>query len=328
MDTSLKDIKIYEGDINLSCKNNSHTIMFDFIWESSRKKKGHILEVGCASGYFGKILKDRGYKVWGVEISPQQASIAADRLDYVFEGSIEEFIESDHVDGIFFDYIVFGDVLEHLKNPSDVLRLCRKFLTPKGAVVASIPNVAHLSVRLMLLEGRWEYKPFGIMDDSHLRFFTRKSIVDMFSKTNYFIVNMDEVRMPVESAGIDVNASLMHATNQLIRDDDQDVFQYVVISQKTSEGFLIEKNNRFLPGKGYKILCLLPIEDWSVGHIRVINPLKRWQQIYGGVIKIKNLRNHTEDDLSWTEVVLLQRESNLITLKLILKLQARETGYI
>jgi len=321
VDTCLNDIKIYEGAINLSTKNNSHTIMFDFIWESSHKKKGFILEVGCASGYFGKIFKDRGYKVWGVEISPQQASVATGRLDNVFTGSIEEFIESDHADGIFFDYILFGDVLEHLRAPLSVLRSCSEILSPGGAVLASIPNVAHLSVRLMLLEGRWEYAPFGILDDTHLKFFTRRSIVELFSKAGYSIESMYAVRVPVEEAGIEVSQDLLEKAKDLIVDNDQDVYQYVLMARKRYETFAIENNRQFLSTSASHILCLLPIENWSVGDIRLRNPLERWRQIFGGVVRIKNIHAHTAEDLSWADYVILQREANVFTIRLIDKLQ-------
>ena len=162
--------KTYSGKIDLSVKNNSHTMIHDIIVESVRGGDVRILEVGCAGGYFGEALKKRGFEVWGVELSHQQAAEAARRIDHVYEGSIEAFLESDAAKGAFFDFIIFGDVLEHLSNPVEVLRACADILAPGGMLLASIPNVAHLAVRLMLLEGRWEYASYGIMDDTHVRF--------------------------------------------------------------------------------------------------------------------------------------------------------------
>jgi len=318
----MQNEKIYEAAVDLSNKNNSHTIMVQFILESNRKSKARVLEVGCATGFFGAFLKEQGFEVWGVETSVLQAKRAGRRLDYVYIGCIEDFLRSDECGNAgYFDYIVFGDVLEHLANPTEVLKSCAGILAPDGAILASIPNVAHLAVRLMLLEGRWEYAPFGILDDTHLRFFTRRSIVELFSTAGYCIENMYAVRLSVEDAGIEVNRELLEGMKHLIVDDEQDVFQFVVMATKRLERDAVDDNARFIATKPLRILCLLPIEDWSLGNIRIRNPLRAWQSIYAGEVRTKSIVQHTMEDIAWADVVVLQRESNIFTLKLIRKIQ-------
>jgi 2-polyprenyl-3-methyl-5-hydroxy-6-metoxy-1,4-benzoquinol methylase len=84
-----------------------------------------------------------------------------------------------------FDVVVFADVLEHLPNPASVLHLTRKVLNPGGLVIASIPNIAHWSIRWELLRGRFDYQPYGIMDATHLRWFTEKTVRSLFESCGY-----------------------------------------------------------------------------------------------------------------------------------------------
>ncbi|MBW1789379.1 MAG: methyltransferase domain-containing protein [Deltaproteobacteria bacterium] len=252
--------------------------------ESAKGGNARILEVGCAGGYFGEVLKKRGFEVWGVEISHHQAAEATQRIDYVYEGSIEAFLESDPAKEASFDFVLFGDVLEHLGNPVEVLRACADILAPEGVVLASIPNVAHMAVRLMLLEGRWDYASYGIMDDTHVRFFTRTSIVEHFSAAGYTVSLMDSVKLPIDAVGIDVDRTLLAAV---------------------------------LPGGGLKILCLLPFADWSVGNIRLRNPLQKWERAYGGKVRIRSIFEYAPEDLVWADVVILQREGSAFVVGLI-----------
>ena len=257
----MNDKKRYHGKIDLTARNASHTQMYEFVVDAARPPHARVLEVGCATGFFGEVLKERGYEVWGVEISSEQAAEAERRLDRVYRGDIESFLRSDEARRVRFDVILFGDVLEHLDRPLDTLASCAAILAPEGAIVASVPNVAHLAVRLMLLEGRWEYAPFGILDDTHLRFFTRRSVIDLFTRAGYVVHGMDAVRLPVELTGIQVAPALREAVRPFVTDDDQDVFQHVVMAKKPADGESPEFNSRFVNTRTRNILCLLPFAD-------------------------------------------------------------------
>ncbi len=156
-----------------------------------------VMDFGCATGYFAQILRRRGCTVTGLEINRDMAQAAARFCDKVYVADldfadIKTLLPQNH-----FDVAVFGDVLEHLRNPWQMLKDVKSILKPEGVVVACIPNVAHGAVRLALLQGRFDYSPIGILDDTHLRFFTRRSVGELFAKAGYEIEQWDRVQVPV-----------------------------------------------------------------------------------------------------------------------------------
>jgi 2-polyprenyl-3-methyl-5-hydroxy-6-metoxy-1,4-benzoquinol methylase len=145
-----------------------------------------LLDVGCGAGAFGASLKQtRQIEVWGVELVSSVAAMATAKLDRVITGLFEPEIQLPSGG---FDCIVFNDVLEHMIAPELALRYAKTLLTPGGAVLASIPNVRHLPVLWQLgLKGRWEYGDCGLLDKTHLRFFTKSSILQMFKDEGYAV---------------------------------------------------------------------------------------------------------------------------------------------
>ena len=135
-----------------------------------------ILDCGCGYGMLGTALKARApCRVIGVERDPLAAAGARKHLDAVFEQDVEQPIDERD-----FDCIIYADVLEHLVDPWRLVRNHVSLLVPGGQVLMSIPNVRHFSVAYMLYaKGRWRYTESGIMDRTHLRFFTLKDIKDM-----------------------------------------------------------------------------------------------------------------------------------------------------
>jgi len=130
----------YQSIIDLSVKNNSHTMAFEYVDRFSNGQLLQVLEVGCSSGYFGSALRSAGHTVWGIEPNKDSATIASERLDFVFVGMVEDFMTA--FPDKKFDVICFGDVLEHIACPNDVLKQCHSMLVEGGAIVASVPNVA------------------------------------------------------------------------------------------------------------------------------------------------------------------------------------------
>jgi glycosyltransferase involved in cell wall biosynthesis/Flp pilus assembly protein TadD len=138
-----------------------------------------VLDIGCGGGAFGAGLKRRGVaEVVGIEILEQAHALAKQVLDDALLGNIEQ-MDLPFEDG-YFDCITFGDVLEHLIEPQTVLRKLARVLAPDGVMVASIPNARFCQVVSMLAHGRWEYVDAGILDRTHLRFFTRIEMVKLF----------------------------------------------------------------------------------------------------------------------------------------------------
>lgn len=135
-----------------------------------------VLDVGCGLGQNGEVAKGRGAHVVGLELDPRAAAEARGRLDEVLEVNLEDAAALQRALGDRrFDLLLLGDVLEHVAAPEEVLGSLLGFLEPGGRVVASLPNVAAWTVRLGLLAGRFDYEPSGILDRTHLRFFTRRS---------------------------------------------------------------------------------------------------------------------------------------------------------
>jgi 2-polyprenyl-3-methyl-5-hydroxy-6-metoxy-1,4-benzoquinol methylase len=151
-----------------------------------------VLDVGCGTGSFGASLRKRaGCEVWGVESNARSIPKAEENLDKVLHGYFGP--ESDLPSG-YFDCIVFNDVLEHMPDPASALALARALLRSGGYVVASIPNIRHFpTVWRLVICGEWEYKEFGILDKTHLRFFTRLSIIRLFQEAGFTIQRIDGI---------------------------------------------------------------------------------------------------------------------------------------
>jgi methionine biosynthesis protein MetW len=145
-----------------------------------------VLDVGCGTGSLSRILGEaRNARVVGVEPDPERAQLAAERGVEVHVG----FLDDDLIREIGpFDLVLLTDVLEHLPNPQEMLLLSRKALEPQGGVIVSVPNVAHWSVRSYLLRGRFEYQPLGIMDATHLRWFTAASLRSLLASSGFNVI--------------------------------------------------------------------------------------------------------------------------------------------
>jgi 2-polyprenyl-3-methyl-5-hydroxy-6-metoxy-1,4-benzoquinol methylase len=152
-----------------------------------------ILDVGCGEGIFGNHLKETlGAEVWGVELIPSVADTARQRLDQVVCGDVLQRLEQLK-DG-YFDCAICNDVLEHLVDPYRVLLAIKQKLAPGGVVVCSIPNIRFFRYLFKLvMHGEWRYEEGGILDKTHLRFFTKKSIREMFESLGYRILRLEGI---------------------------------------------------------------------------------------------------------------------------------------
>ena len=153
-------------------------------------KNKRVLEVGCSSGYFSKRLRDNGCAVIGIEIDPRSAEMAKEYCEDVIIGDVETMDRLPYPKASF-DLILFADVLEHLKDPLHVLVKLSSWLRDDGHIVCSIPNVAHIYVRLNLLLGRWDYEDIGLMDKTHLRFFTRSTARKLVEDAGFSIEELE-----------------------------------------------------------------------------------------------------------------------------------------
>ena len=223
----------YEFDFDPENTNTSHGLVVGMVPPGSR-----VLDVGCADGYLGDALSVKECTVHGVELDPEAAEAARTRLASVVVANAEtlDYVAEFGADA--FDVVVLADVLEHCVNPARVLAGALSVLSDTGILVISIPNVSHGSLRLGLLQGRWNYTPLGLLDETHLRFFTWSTLQDLLAE-----------------AGISVSQAWMTTADPLATEvevDDEDLpdglvdwvrtqplalaYQYVLTARRTPPG--------------------------------------------------------------------------------------------
>lgn len=179
---------VSEEKISLNYKNDSHSLI-----AAQVEKNATVLDVGCAQGMIGKYLKEELHcKVYGIEIDEVARKIAIEKHCYekIYSFSISDkkneeykkFFKND----IKFDYIIFADLLEHLIDPADAIYECQKLLKPTGKILISMPNIAHFDIIYGLLNDNFNYSKTGLLDNTHLRFFTENSFIDMINQMNEY----------------------------------------------------------------------------------------------------------------------------------------------
>ena len=170
---------------------SSHAQIINWI---EQERPGEVLEVGTATGYLSSEMAKRGCEVTGIEQDPQMAELARRHCREMIVGDIETL---DLGTMGRYDAIIFGDVLEHLRNPRAVLEKMSGLLRPGGKILISLPNVANIWVRLNLLFGRFNYSRVGILDETHLRFFTLKTAKQLASDSGLDVVSTSVTPIPL-----------------------------------------------------------------------------------------------------------------------------------
>jgi 2-polyprenyl-3-methyl-5-hydroxy-6-metoxy-1,4-benzoquinol methylase len=170
---------------------SSHSVILSLLQSGNDRR---LLDVGAAHGYLAAVLRKRGFLVTGIEGNPDLAQEAAKHCDKLVVADL---------DGPFpdlnqkFDVVLCGDVLEHLRNAKDVLISLNQSLNPDGIVIVSVPNVANLYVRLQLLIGRFDYQDRGVLDRTHLRFFTRKTFRQLLDDDGLEVLQLTATPIPL-----------------------------------------------------------------------------------------------------------------------------------
>jgi 2-polyprenyl-3-methyl-5-hydroxy-6-metoxy-1,4-benzoquinol methylase len=179
----------YGGELDITAKNSPHVELLKMVGPNKR-----VLEIGPGIGHVTKLLKQYRCDVTCVERDSEMADRAKEFCTRIIMGDIESSETYAHIAAERFDVITFGDVLEHLRDPVDILIKMRRLLSPNGYLVASIPNVAHRSLRLSLLFGEFNYADAGLLDRTHLRFFTRTTIEQMMTEAGFRIADIIRIR--------------------------------------------------------------------------------------------------------------------------------------
>ncbi len=152
-----------------------------------------VLEPGCGQGAtLARIKELYGAEVFGVELDESAASRAAERLDRVETADLNRW-QPDYPAG-YFDLIICADVLEHLVRPEELLAKLRPLLAPDGELIASIPNISYLPVVLRIIGDRFEYSESGVLDSTHLRFYTPRTMRRLFESAGYEVTYINKLR--------------------------------------------------------------------------------------------------------------------------------------
>ena len=304
----------YESKIDLLNKNNSDTLVYDLVQEFSVGIPLKVLNVNYSSIHLGAALCKNGHAVWGIETSHAATKIAGSILNNVFEGTIQNFFQQFPEER--FNIIVLNDVLERAADPLEVLLLCKLHLEKQGGIIASVYNVAHIAIRAMLVEGRWDYTAKGILDRTHLRFFTRTSLIKLFSDSAYQLLRLHPVRLPVaqveEMCQFNLEATMLLATENITKDDQQFDFQYVLLAKPVADVKTATENNSAISNAiGVRVVCLLITDINSVlVELRLRLPLDRWAMQNNGYVRFVSIFQYTIEDIKWGDVFVFHREAS------------------
>jgi len=174
-------------DARKSCDDLPYLTRFQIM---ARLRPGErILDIGCGSGDLARLIKEKGCRVVGIELTAERAEMARASCERILIGNVETMPLPLEPAG--FDVLLFSNILEHLLDPVATIRRLLPFLSPKGRVLVDLPNVAHWQIRLRLLRGRWDYEDSGILDRTHLRFYTRKTAREMLEQAGVEILEED-----------------------------------------------------------------------------------------------------------------------------------------
>lgn len=217
MITFKKDLEYYNG-VNM--------MAYSLVRPGTTK----VLDIGCGTGLLGKKLKEeKGVEsVIGIEKVPEIAREAKLNIDRVYTTDIE----TTRLDNLVkhFDCIIMSHILHHLRDPWTVIKIYKNYLKDDGYIIASIPNVGHISIIQGLLQGKWEYSTSGLLDVCHMKFFTLEEMTKMFMSSGLKITAIREESAGVTNENKDFVTRLSAAVN-VHEEFKKDAFVHVFTTQ-------------------------------------------------------------------------------------------------
>jgi SAM-dependent methyltransferase len=216
---------IYQGSLS-ETENDPRFLVTKWIRDGAK-----VLDVGCACGDLGVYLKNnRGCEIHGFEYNPESIKIAEETNAYVriHQTDLNSFSPETFNYQSSFDVIVICDVLEHLLDPLTVLQKLKTFLKKDGFLLMSIPNVTHASIKILLLSNKIHYRRNGLLDETHLHFFTWRSIYDLLDRATLNVCAVDIVPCGAFTGDIQGYITNKRVLTHILDDDESYVFQYVL----------------------------------------------------------------------------------------------------
>jgi 2-polyprenyl-3-methyl-5-hydroxy-6-metoxy-1,4-benzoquinol methylase len=196
-----------------------------------------VLELGCSDGLTTRVLAGRGQRVVAVEIDPEAADRARPFAEQVLVADLDMADAFDALGDRTFSAVAVADVLEHLRDPASALRRAVRHLATNGDVVLSVPNMAHADVRLALLDGHVPYADLGLLDRTHVHWFTREGLLRLLADCGLCAVEWRNVLRAPGTTEVPLDESLRHAASQWFADDpNAATYQWVVRCRRAGEG--------------------------------------------------------------------------------------------
>ncbi len=296
--------------VDVSNENVSLTKIVNMIDDGAE-----ILDIGCSSGYLAEyLIQQKNCQVSGIELSKEDAEIAKKVCKKVVIANVEDSIWEKEFEKNSFDYIIVADLLEHLKNPLELLKRLKSYIKPKGFIIVSIPNIAHVSIRLELLRGDFESEERGILDDTHLQYFTLKKFSNLIKKADLFVNELHYTTFDfptkylneeLEKLGLKTTSAFIN----LITKKESIAYQYIFkISAEKTKGIsdlpqnkkpmlevhqLVENQTRIIEEKEELVQKLLKEAEAKQKHIE--NLQKETSQIPDLVKTIDEKNEHIEN---------------------------------
>lgn len=294
-----------DEDINLADKNSSQSIILNLIADNSV-----VLDVGCSYGYLGKWLKiNKNCIVYGIDNNADALNYARQNCYYKdlflidLDNPNNKDLERFNQFGEIFDYVILADVLEHLKDPTNSLSLLSKKLKPYSSFIVSVPNIANIDIIFNLIEGRFNYGENGILDNSHLRFFTRGSFAEWIESINESHI-LDKFRLNVNFI-----ANTIYLSN----------FVKSIIAEKSILYSLLKFSNPEVDVL-QNIFALTKVKRGDrVVTTEAINDIKPLNKIYNTLNDIVNISLSYEKKLIDNEISLRKKEAKIFALQTIIK---------
>jgi len=196
-------------------------------------KGSRVLEIGCSTGSQTRVLANElGCQVVAIEIDPEAAEHARPYCQHLVVGSIESLNAAELAPGEPYDVVICADVLEHLLDPRLALEKVRPLISSNGCLLASIPNVTHSALVFEMMNGRFKYRDYGLLDTTHIRFFDRSAVLRLFEDAGYFVEKLDRVVIPPEKTEFrvvpadDADRFVLNYMDR--RNPDSDTFQFII----------------------------------------------------------------------------------------------------
>jgi 2-polyprenyl-3-methyl-5-hydroxy-6-metoxy-1,4-benzoquinol methylase len=249
----------YHTSVDPEATNNAHSLALRMVGWNKR-----VLELGAASGHMTRAMANQNCRVTAIEYEAEAAVALKDAAEAVIVGDLNNAETLGQVAGTF-EVILAGDVLEHLLDPRRVLLQMTDLLAPGGRIVISLPHVAHIDLRLALLEGRFDYSGWGLLDETHIKFFTLKTIKEMVKSAGLTIVDLQRVRIPAFETELKVDRRRVPTKilNDILADPEAETYQFVFTAVRDDgEGLVaqIAERHEALKAENARLLVAKQVE--------------------------------------------------------------------